>query len=49
MYIRTHKPPRRMIIILETINIFCAIITVLATAGAIQYIVISAGDYKIWG
>ncbi|EFN54604.1 hypothetical protein CHLNCDRAFT_58128 [Chlorella variabilis] len=45
MYRKIHKPSMKMTIWLETLNVFCAIITICAVMGSVQLIVMDAADY----
>lgn len=49
MYIRNSKPGRTKFILLECLNVFCFIITVLAVAGSIQLIVVDSANYEVFG
>lgn len=49
MYIRYKKPGRTAYWLLEALNVFCFIITILAIAGSIQLIVVDSGDYEVFG
>lgn len=45
MYRKLHKPGKGMTIWLETLNVFCALITICAVIGSIQLIIQSASNY----
>ena len=49
MYIRYKKPGRTTYWLLEALNVFCFIITILAIAGSIQLIVVDSGSYEVFG
>lgn len=46
MYRKIHKPGRAMTIWLETINVFCALITICAIIGSVQLIIMDASSYS---
>ncbi|KAL4431404.1 hypothetical protein ABPG75_006660 [Micractinium tetrahymenae] len=46
MYRKIHKPGRGMTIWLESINVFCALITICAIIGSVQLIIKDASDYS---
>ena len=48
MYIRVYRPSRRMFWLLESINLLCLIVTVVAVAGSVQQIVVDASSYKMF-
>ena len=48
MYIRVYRPSRRMFWFLESINLLCLIITVVAVAGSVQQIAVDASSYTMF-
>lgn len=47
-WIRVYKPERAKLLWLRVLNVACLVVTVAATIGSIQQIVVDSGDYKIF-